>query len=633
MKTKHLFLLSVAGLFLLAGCERAAAPVTLPTMISDNMVFQRDVPLSLWGQTLPNAKVKVGFQNKSYSARADADGNWSLVLDSYAAGGPYELTINETVLKNILIGDVWVCSGQSNMEWPLTEASNSAQVLAEGGNPNVRLFMVENVRATEAQLDVVSSDKWQVSTPESMEPFSAIGYLFADEIQKTQHVPIGIIGSEWGGSPIEVWMRKGLFDREVQDGLPEKYAAWTAGQQELAAWQNEVDRLDKERLGGVDITASDYDASDWQELSMPAYWEGQIFPEYDGIVYLRKDFMLDKIPASATITVGCVDDKDETYINGIKVGNGEGYNRTRTYNIPDRVLNRGNNTVIIRVIDNGGNGGIRPMESLFGLNCDGVRLSLAGTWLAKKTLPLADFPPSPHVPYWENSQLYNAMLAPLTHMPIKGVIWYQGESNVRDAAAYKSNFEAMVGDWRARWGVGDFPFLYVQLANFKVVGEDDVKWAELRQSQLENLSIANTAMAVTIDIGDPADIHPTNKKEVARRLALGAQKVAYGKAVEHTGPLFRSAALDGSRVLVSFDGVGGGLKSRSSVTLNNFELSDAQGRWYPAEARIEGDKVAVTSARVKKPVAVRYAWSSSPEKVNFYNAEGLPASPFTGKVE
>ena len=633
MKTKHLFWLSVVGLLLLAGCERATTPVTLPAMISDNMVFQRDAPLPLWGQTLPNAKVRVGFQNKSYRTKADADGNWSLLLDSYAAGGPYELTINETTLKNILIGDVWVCSGQSNMEWPLTEASNCAQVLAGGGNSNVRLFMVENMRATEVQSDVVSYDRWQVSTPETMEPFSAVGYLFADEVQKTQHVPIGIIGSEWGGSPIEVWMRKGLFDRERQDEQAEKNAAWIAGQLELKAWQAEIDRLDNERLGGVDVTASNYDASDWQELSMPAYWEGQIFPEYDGIVYLRKDFTLEEIPTSATITVGCVDDKDETYINGIKVGSGEGYNKTRVYNIPDRVLNQGSNAIVIRVIDNGGNGGIRPMESLFGLNCDGVRLSLAGTWLAKKSLPFADFPPSPRVPHWEDSHLYNAMIAPLTRMPIKGVIWYQGESNVWDAAAYKSNFEAMVGDWRTRWGVGDFPFLYVQLANFKVMGEEDEKWAELRQSQLENLSIANTAMAVTIDIGDPGDIHPTNKKDVAHRLALGAQKMAYGKAVVHTGPLFQSAKLEGGRVLVSFDGVGGGLKSRSSVILNNFELADAQGRWHSSEARIEGDKVAIASPKVKNPVAVRYAWSSSPERVNFYNAEGLPASPFYGVVE
>ena len=633
MNTKHLSFLLAAVLLLSFGCKQATAPVSLPVMISDNMVFQRDAPLPLWGQTTPNAKIKVVFQRETYTTNADAEGNWSLSLGSYKAGGPYKMTINKTTLTNIMIGDVWVCSGQSNMEWPLIMASNGMEVLEKGGNPNIRLFMVDNVRTTEVQPDVVSQSQWQESVAETMAPFSAIGYLFADEIQKTQHIPVGIIGSEWGGSPIEVWMRREILSEERQKQRDEIEPAWIAGQEALKAWEQEVGRLDKERLKGVDVTAFDYDASGWETLTMPAYWDGQIYSGFDGIVYLRKEFTLDKVPVKASVTVGCVDDKDETFINGIKVGNGEGFNNPRTYTIPKGVLKEGKNVLVIRVTDNGGNGGIKPVESLFHLTCDGNRVPLAGTWQSKTSLPYADFPPYPNVPYWNDSYLYNAMIAPLTRMPIKGIIWYQGESNTWNATNYRAEFEQMVQDWRVQWGVGDFPFLYVQLANFKVKGEGDMQWAELRQAQLENLSIPNTAMAVTIDIGDPNDIHPSNKREVARRLALGAQKLAYGKDVMYIGPIFRSAELDGSRVIISFYGVGGGLKSRNSTKLNNFEVADANGKWHPADAKIEGENVVVTSKTVKQPLAVRYAWESCPEQVNFYNAEGLPASPFRGVIE
>ena len=616
---------------LFSACERGGAPVTLPVLIGDNTVFQRGEPLKLWGSSKKNARINVRFCDKTFTTRADANGNWSITLGSYRAGGPYEMQINRKTLRNIMLGDVWVCSGQSNMEWPVIEASTGMEMIEKGGNRYVHVFKADNVMAIEEQAEVAAIDGWQKSSPESVAGFSAVGYFFANEIQRKMRVPIGIVSADWGGSPIEVWMRRGLFSEERQAQQKEKDTAWIEAQKALAVWQEEIDKADKEILGETDVTAPDYEASGWDTLTMPAYWELQLYPDFDGIVYLRKEITLPKTPREASIILGCIDDMDETYINGVKVGSSSGFNTVRTYRVEKGVLKAGKNVIVIRITDNGGNGGIRPVENLFYLLCDGQRMPLNGTWQSKATLSYSQFPEQPKGGWWNDSYLFNGMISPLTRMPIKGVIWYQGESNVYDAAAYKVNFEKMITDWRRLWGMDDFPFLYVQIANFKVQGEGDRQWPELRQVQLESLQIPNTAMAVTIDIGDPDNIHPTNKAEVGRRLALGAEKVAYGRDIVHTGPLYRSFEINGNRITVSFDSVGGGLKSRNSARLNNFEVADATGKWYPADAKIEGDKVAVTSVSVNSPVAVRYAWSSSPENINFYNAEGLPASPFVSK--
>ncbi|MDD6209329.1 MAG: sialate O-acetylesterase [Bacteroidales bacterium] len=632
MRKKRLLSLLFGSAVLLSGCNKTpTAEVVLPPLIGNNMVFQRDIPLKLWGESAPGADIRVQFQNKIFDTRADSSGEWSLLLDSYPAGGPYELVINRDTLRNVLIGDIWVCSGQSNMEWPLLESSSAEEVMNNPGNPQIRVFQVSNRTSQKEEKNVSTLFGWEESTLESIAGFSGVGYLFARELQKDLNIPIGIVSADWGGSPIEVWLSNDILSEEERSKQKEKDAAYIRYQEELKEWNKALSAADKEKLQGIDVLAEDCDVSGWDTITMPRYWEATLYPGFDGLVYLRKEFTLDKLPSSASVTIGCVDDKDETYINGVKVGNGEGFNTPRTYGIPDGVLKQGSNVIVIRVIDNGGNGGIRPIESLLHLTCEGERIPLNGIWNIKPSLALSEFPEQPRGSMWENSYLYNAMLAPLTEMPIKGVIWYQGESNVWTAGTYKDKFEKMVADWRSKWNMGDFPFLFVQLANFKVPGGGDREWAELRQAQLESLSIPNTGMAVAIDIGEADNIHPVNKAEVARRLRLAADRIAYGKDIVYTGPLYQGYQVNGNRLLVSFDGVGGGLKSSDGKPLRNFEISGADGKWYPAQAEIKNDQVVVYSPEVKQPAGVRYAWESAPENVNFYNAEGLPASPFTSK--
>lgn len=624
-------LLWISSICYLTSCSIPEAHVELPTLLRSNMVLQRDVPVHLWGKCTPEEKIAVQFQKHTFRTRTDENGNWDITLDSYPAGGPYNLIINRDTLKNVFVGDVWVCSGQSNMEWPLLESSSAEATLKRKGNPRVRLFQVKNTVSQTELEDAPTHFAWQESLPESIAGFSAIGYLFGRELAKTLNVPIGIISADWGGSPIEVWMSKDILNDEERAKQPQRDSAFNAYQEELKIWNQKVDRADSLYIGSTNIHSQYIQDIEWDTIMMPDYWEKTLYPDFDGIVYLRKEFVLDRYPSYGSIMLGCVDDIDEVYINGKKIGSGEGFNNVRGYTIPKGVLMNGLNILVVRIKDNGGNGGIRPLNGLMFLTYNEKKMSLEGEWKCKASLPLKNMPEKPKGSMWENTYLYNAMLAPLTKLPIKGVIWYQGESNVWDAGNYEEKFTRMVADWRQKWKLGNFPFLYVQLANFKVDGEGDTQWAELREAQRKSLNIPNTGMAVTIDIGEEDNIHPVNKIDVAKRLRLAAQRIAYGQDIVSSGPLYEKYQTNGNQILVSFSSIGTGLKSSDGEPLRNFEISDQNGNWYPAQATIKGDVVVVSSPQVTQPSGVRYAWESAPRNVNFYNVEGLPASPFTSK--
>ena len=629
MKKSISTLFWISCTLLLTNCGIPKTPVELPKLLRGNMVLQRDVPVHLWGKCKPGERIVVQFQGSTFRTRTNRNGEWDITLDSYPAGGPYNLTINRDTLKNVFVGDVWVCSGQSNMEWPLLESSSAEGTLKRSGNSRVRLYQVKNTVSQTELDDAPTHFGWQESRPETLAGFSAVGYLFARELAKTTKVPIGVISADWGGSPIEVWMSKDILSEEERAKQPQRDSAFDAYQEELKIWNEKVDLADSIFIGSKDIHAQYIRDVEWDTIMMPNYWEKTVYPNFDGIVYLRREFILDLYPSYGSIMLGCIDDIDEVYINGKKIGSGEGFNSVRGYTIPKGVMMNGLNVLVVRVKDNGGNGGIRPLKGLMFLTYNEKKMSLEGEWKCKASLPLKDIPEKPKGNIWENTYLYNAMIAPLTKLPIKGVIWYQGESNVWNAENYEEKFTRMVADWRQKWNLGDFPFLYVQLANFKVEGEGDKKWAELREAQRKCLKIPNTGMAVTIDIGEEDNIHPVNKIDVAKRLRLAAQKIAYGEDIVSSGPIYEKYRISGNLVLVSFTNIGNGLKSSDGQPLRNFEISDQNGNWYPAEATIERDVVVVRSPQVTQPTGVRYAWESAPRNINFYNAEGLPASPFT----
>ncbi|MBZ5586462.1 MAG: sialate O-acetylesterase [Acidobacteriia bacterium] len=476
------------------------AEVTLPAVLGDHMVMQRRQPIHVWGRAGIREAVAVSFRGETRATAADGLGFWSVYLPASEAGGPFELSVkgnNAITLRDVMVGEVWVDSGQSNMEFALRGALNGEAEVAAANHPNIRFFKVNRKTSPFPATDAAAIP-WQSCTPQNAGGYSAIAYFFARDLEQKLQVPIGVIDSYWGGTFIEAWMSLRALSSSA-DFMPA-----------FALWGRTIENYDALQARREQRTVA------WKESVAKAKAEGRTPP-------------------------------------GL------------------------------------------PWEQ----NQDNV-----------------DMP----------TGLYNAMIAPLTPYPISGVIWYQGESNASPERVpmYAAMFETMIRDWRRAWGIGDFPFLFVQLANFR--SGPNSRWPELREAQTQTLGVANTAMAVTIDIGEPGNIHPRNKQEVGRRLALAARAVAYGEKLEYSGPLFRAAVPEGETVRVFFDHAGG-LAAKDGPALKGFLVAGADRRFAAAEARIDGSTVVVSSASVAQPLYVRYGWADAPE-CNLYNADGLPASPF-----
>jgi sialate O-acetylesterase len=478
----------------------ASAEVALPKILASHMVVQRDLPVHVWGMAAPGEEVSVSFRGETRSVKAGELGRWSVYLAPGAAGGPFQMTVKgsrpqekATLLDDVLVGDVWLASGQSNMEFRLRQADTAAADLPHAGNDRIRLLTVKT-RAAEYAQDDADTEGWAASTPETAKEFSAVAWYFAREIEQREHVPVGVIDSTWGGTMVESWTR---------------------------------------------LEALGEDAS----LAPVFAWRGRMTDrESDALLEDRRQQKL----------------RDEAKAQG---------------------------------------------------------------------KPAPEFPWHPMLAMWGPGLLYNGMIAPLTPFPIRGVIWYQGESNSqlnRGPALYGRLFRAMIEDWRAQWAEGDFPFLYVQIANFKSTPAED--WATLRDRQLKTLAVRNTAMAVTVDIGNPDNVHPTGKVDVGLRLARAARALSYGEAIEYSGPLFRQATPEGAAIRAWFDHAKG--MTAKGGELTGFEVAGADGNFQPATARIDGATVVASAPSVAEPVLVRYGWANSPQ-CNLYNGEGLPASPFT----
>ena len=632
----------------------AQATVRVPKLVSDHMVLQRDTPLLLWGWADAGEAVTVTFRGKAYPVKTGGPGGkWTVTLPAQPAGGPYEMTIkgqNTLQIRDILLGDVWLASGQSNMEWPLKQnVNNFQQEIAQANYQRIRLLNVRDATAPVPQPEFRSAG-WQVCSSQTVGDFSAVAYFFGRDLHQQYKVPIGLISSEWGGTPAEAWTSSAGL-RKLPEFAPQVAAQETDAasmnhrqaeyQTALAAWKKSPASRDQGLLPGQLSWADPaYAATAWPTMQLPGVWEEKTdHPElssFDGIMWLRKEVTLPAAAAGQALTLSLaqIDDRDSTWFNGVLVGSTAGYNQLRRYTVPAALVRAGHNVVAVRVVDTGGGGGIWGKAEDLYLKTASQTVSLAGPWQYHTAQDVALIPknPFPNGAQQQPTMLYNAMIAPLVPYALRGVIWYQGETNAERAYQYRTLFPALIQDWRTQFGQKELPFLFVQLASFgpQQAQPADYAWAELREAQTMTLTQPRTGMAVALDLGNPDDIHPLNKQDVGHRLALEARRVAYAdKAVISSGPTYKSMTVDGNRIRLQFDNIGSGLvlKDATGPYLKGFAIAGADRKFVWAQGRLEGNTLVLYSDQVPAPVAVRYAWGNSPF-VNLYNKENLPASSF-----
>ena len=627
------------------------AKVVLPSVFTDNMVLQQKTDITFYGDATKNKQltVKTGWNGKEYHTEADGQGKWSLKIPTPAAGGPYEITFSDgkkLQLKNVMIGEVWFCSGQSNMEMPVAgwgKVMNYEQEIAEAAYPAIRLFQVKKNTSLAPLKEVESTlGGWQECSSATVPEFSALAYFYARALWKELNVPIGVIDCTWGGTPAEAWtnhetLRQVMGFREEMDKLErlgfDPNRMEQAYSEERAHWQSLFTEKDKGMENGkLCWTAPSLSEEDWQTISLPGYWEGKGLKDFDGIIWFRRSL---EIPAEwagkpLTLRLGMIDDEDITYFNGVEIARGAGYMTPRTYTIPAKLVKAGKAVLAVRVSDFGGEGGIHGKAEELYVEADGKRISLAGDWKYRIGLSLKGFPPAPVSPIQSSSYptvLFNAMVKPWTAFPIKGVIWYQGEANVGRSEQYGDLFPALITDWRRQWR-SNFPFYFVQLANFmesKKI-QPDSEWAALREAQTKALKLDQVGMAVTIDIGLADDIHPKNKQEVGRRLALLALAGSYGKNVSSSAPVFQNYIIKGDKMELDFGQKQDGFKIKDT-TLKGFTIAGPDRVFYSAEAMVQNGKIIVSSPKVSVPLAARYGWADNPD-CNLYGENGLPVAPF-----
>lgn len=614
------------------------AKVKTSSLFSDNMVIQQNQPIKIWGVADPNETVEVEFLNQKKKTKADNNGNWSVILASHIYGGPYKMTIkgksNQIEFENVLVGDVWVCSGQSNMEWPVKNVMNASIEMSRSNNSKIRSFNVKQAIGTEPKEELEGT--WMECTPSTVGDFSAVAYFFAKELNSNLDIPIGIINSSWGGTDIETWMSGDTFETMPQS-FKEKYNGLKIDNIEQFLAENKDKKaafytaMDNDPGISEKWYATTTNTSSWNKMKIPQHWENVLGP-LDGIVWYKYNLTLPKSDAGSTavLQLGPIDDDDITWVNGEKIGATKGYSENRIYSIPENILTEGENSIVVKVIDYYGGGGLYGNEDDLYLEVNGTKHPLKGDWFYKEAVTNKEYDfvePSPNM---LPSLLYNAMINPIIQLPIKGVIWYQGENNSGKAYNYKTLFPSMINDWRNKWGT-EFPFYWVQLANYLAKDEipKESDWAELREAQTETLKLPKTGQAVITDIGDANDIHPRNKQDVGKRLARIALNNDYDKSdIIYSGPTFKSMDIKGQSVIITFDNIGDGLYTPNKYGyVDGFTVAGSDKKFKWARAYIDGDKVILSSPDVDVPIAVRYSWANNPD-VNLFNSEKLPACPF-----
>ena len=605
------------------------AQIRLPSLVRDSMVLQRDRKINVWGWASAGERVSVTFNGKTYKSGAGIDGKWKLQLPPMKAGGPYTMEIsgkNKITLHDVLIGDVWFCSGQSNMVHQMKLHSvRYADEIAAADYPEIRQFWIPTLTDLQGPQDDVPAGYWKSANREDVLEFSAVAYFFAKDLYEKYKVPIGIINSSVGGTLIEAWTsEEGLKDFPSLLATVEKNKDTTY-----------INDFGRRRLANKPDKPQPVDKGEWRQIGVPGYWEDQGLRNLDGVVWYRREV---DVPASMTgkpakVFLGRIVNADVLYINDKEVGNTTYEYPQRRYTVPDGLLKPGKNLFVVRVTNSSGKGGFVP-DKPYCLIAGNDTVDLKGYWQYKVGEVFVPRERSgggfgfsaQNAP----TALYNAMIAPVINYAIKGIVWYQGEANTNDAAGYAKLQPAMIADWRSKWKEGDIPFLYVQLPGYGDYNylPSESGWAGLREAQLRSLSVVNTAMAVAIDLGEWNDIHPDRKKPVGDRLALAAEAVAYGENVVYSGPIYQSSTSSGGKITISFTHTGGGLVTGDGEEPQEFAIAGTDKKFVWAAAKIEGDKVVVWSDEIKDPKYVRYAWADDPVNPNLYNKEGLPASPF-----
>lgn len=620
----------------------------MPHLFGDNMVIQRDQPIKVWGTANQSETIDVFFTgggiNQNIKAKADKNGNWHVLLKPVSDySNTYTLTVkgkNDIFnYKNVLVGDVWLSSGQSNMEWQVKNSANANFEISNARYSQIRSFDVGRNMGMLPLSDVTGS--WKVCSPQTVGDFSAVAYFFARKLHKETGVPIGILHSSWGGTDVETWISPDSF-KQLPEVFHAKYAKnrfSTDFNFEKFMKENQKNKaLFEQAMSSKDLGLQEEwhkpntELLSWKELDVPALWSNEELVDLDGIVWCRYDFDLPEGVSgmNASLNLGAIDDDDITWMNGIRIGETNGYNVPRNYVIPSNVLKSGKNTLVVRVVDNTGGGGLYGNPEDIMLRVNDKQYPLAGTWKYKVSVSNKEYNYVNLSPNMYSSLLYNAMIHPLISYAIKGAIWYQGENNASQAYNYRTLFPLLITDWRSKWG-NEFPFYWVQLANFMAEDKQpsESEWAELREAQTMTLSLPRTGQALAIDIGDANDIHPRNKQDVGLRLALMALNKDYGrKDVVYAGPSYKSMEIQGNKVILTFDNIASGLLvSDKYGYVHGFSIAGKDKQFVWAKAFVENNKVIVYHENIMQPVAVRYNWGNNPDG-NLYNKEGLPACPF-----
>ncbi len=636
-------ILKIAALsaVLVASSVSADAKIKLPSFYTDNMIVQQNSMLTIPVVTdVPGQKVVVTPSwGKAVTATTDAEGRATLRVATPAAGGPYSLAVatgNDSLrLINILSGEVWLCSGQSNMEYPVngwTYIMDHDRVIGEAHRPDIRLLQVRKNTSFLPKDDAeVNMDGWVECNSATMQDFSAIAYLFAVRMHDELGVPVGVIDTTWGGTPAEAWTSAGALG--AVPGFSDEVAMLEKANGDRSIMEKEWQKLYERRLNQTNAVLPKFDKgvyqSGWPTMPVPGFFEDSVAPGLDGVMYAQTVLNLTADEASKPITLhlGAIDDEDITYLNGKEVARGAGFATERHYTIDPKYLREGDNVLTIHISDFGGEGGFRAVPGQIKAETSARSIPMDGQWAYKigvdfKTLdPLPASVGSSSFP----SVLYNAMLSPLHVMPIKGVLWYQGCANVGRAEQYEPLFQTMISDWRKLWGY-DMPFYFVQLAGWLKPRalQPDSEWAALRNAQAKALILDNTSMVTAIDLGNPADIHPRNKQEVARRLAETALTRDYGKQYDYKMPVCTDVKTKGSEMLLTFDAP----LAPKSVAVTGFIVGDANGNFAVAAGRmVNPTTIVLSAAEIQKPVAARYDWADYPGG-NLYGANGLPVAPF-----
>ncbi|MDD7887516.1 sialate O-acetylesterase [Flavivirga sp. 57AJ16] len=628
-KLKHI------GLFLmLLMChDPLLAKVELPRFFSSHMVLQRNEPIHIYGTAAVDETVSVNFLGMTLTTVADKAGRWAVLFDPQPAGGPYEIQVkgdNTIVLSDVYLGDVWFCSGQSNMAWKIENALHGEDELAKANYENIKLFTVPRIMAGTQETELPSGS-WKSCTPNNAKGFSAVAYFFGKNLYETYNIPIGLVNASWGGTNIEAWMDAKFFEHDpVRRELLKSMAGmdmekammdYKKAHKVYSKTQDEQDLGIKEHWESIDT-----DYSNWEVFRLPSLWRNTDLKKTYGVVWVTKEFILKRrdLEGELILSLGRIDDEDVTYVNGIQVGASTKKDFDRVYKVPSKILKEGVNRITIKIKNLLDLGGFRGADSDLYLKTEIRKLSLVGEWCYKVGTPQISKPPSRVHPRYYPSSLYNSMVHPFFDYKIRGVIWYQGESNTKNPEEYAQFFPKMITDWRSKWGK-EVPFLFVQLANYANQGNRE---PAIREAQAAALDLNKTAMVVTLDIGEDADVHPKNKQEVGRRLALAAYNLAYGdKRAALGGPGVSEVQFNSEEVLVTFNE--SLIIKGDTNNINGFVVSNDGNTFKKASAKqVSKNVIRLHAKEIKSPQIVRYLWEDAPGEVMVFNKSGLPAPPF-----